>query len=87
METRSSAERLSTATRLGLNSSMVLFIRDQVVLERHDLRVVGDHLEVPLLLELLEVEAPAAGVAEELLAALLEAEGQAALALGDARRR
>src|ERR687891_543560 len=57
---------------------------DEVILERHDLGIVGHYLQVALLLELLEIEPPSGGIAEELLAALLEAEGEAALAFLDA---
>ena len=55
-------------------------MRDQVVLEAGDLRVVADDPQQAVALHLLEVDAPAGRVAEELLAALLEGEQQAALA-------
>src|SRR5579884_1597011 len=53
----------------------------QVVLEGRHLRVGGDDLEQPLLLHGREVLAPAPGVAEDLLAALLEGEQQRPLAV------
>ena len=78
--TRSSAERLSIATRLGLKASISCLHRDQVVLERGRLGVDADQLEPAVGLHGLEVDAPAQGVAEELVAALLEGEEQRALA-------
>ncbi len=57
-----------------------------MLLERPDLRVDGDDFQQPVPLHRLEVEAPAAGVAEQLLLPLLVSEDQAALAQTDAGR-
>ena len=58
-ETRSSAERLSTATRSGWNVLDLLLHADQVVLERGRLRVRRRRPEPPVALHPREVDAPA----------------------------
>jgi hypothetical protein len=79
---RSSAERLSSATRLGRNASTGGLDADQPVLEAGHLRVVAHHAQQPFLLHALEIHPPASSVPEELVPALLEGQQQAPLAGG-----
>ena len=55
--------------------------RDQPVLETGDVGVIADDAQHAVALHLLEIEPPAGRVAHELVAALLEREQQAPLAI------
>lgn len=82
LDRRDPLERREAVDRdaVGVEGLDLVLDRDEVILESGGLRVDADQLEPAVGLERLEVDAPAQGVAEELVVALLEGEEQRALA-------